>query len=378
MRFFYGTYLLRGTVKYLGMLGIEMNIDINLVSQDAKKTIPADVLKIPFGTVFTDHMFSMRYADDRWCDAEIHEYRPLSLSPAALCLHYAQGIFEGMKAYRRGETVLLFRPEKNFERFNESAKRMVMPEVDSGFVLETLKKLLKIERAWVPDVLGSSLYIRPTMIATESKLGVRPSSEYLYYIILSPVGPYFEAGFSPVKIYVSDKYVRAAKGGTGSAKASGNYAASLLAGTDATKVGYTQVLWLDAHERKWLEEIGAANVFVKFDDEVATPSLTGTILSGITRDSVLTLLNEEGMKATERNISIQEVLEGIKSGKVLEIFASGTAAIISPIGHLWYKGQEYCVGTGDIGNTTRWLYNTLTGIQSGQIENSHGWVVSID
>jgi branched-chain amino acid aminotransferase len=255
---------------------------------------------------------------------------------------------------------------------------MVMPEVDSGFALETLKKLLKIERAWVPDVPGSSLYIRPTMIATESKLGVKPSSEYLYYIILSPVGPYFEAGFSPVKIYVSDKYVRAAKGGTGSAKASGNYAASLLAGTDATKVGYTQVLWLDAHERKWLEEIGAANVFVKFDDEVATPSLTGTILSGITRDSVLTLLNEEGMKATERNISIQEVLEGIKSGKVLELFASGTAAIIIPIGHLWYKDQEYCVGSGDIGNTTRWLYNTLTGIQSGQIEDPHGWVVSID
>ncbi len=360
------------------MLCLEMNIGVNLVSQDAKKTKPVDVLKIPFGTVFTDHMFSMRYADDRWSDAEIHDYRPLSLSPAALCLHYAQGIFEGMKAYRRGETVFLFRPEKNFERFNESAKRMVMPDVDSGFALDTLKKLLKIERAWVPDVPGSSLYIRPTMIATESKLGVKPSSEYLYYIILSPVGPYFEAGFSPVKIYVSDKYVRAAKGGTGSAKASGNYAASLLAGTDATKVGYTQVLWLDAHDRKWLEEIGAANVFVKFDDEVATPSLTGTILSGITRDSVLTLLNEEGMKATERNISIQEVLEGIKSGKVIEIFASGTAAIITPIGHLWYKGQENCVGTGDIGNTTRWLYNTLTGIQSGHIEDPHGWVVSID
>jgi len=375
---FYGTYLLRGTVESSGMLCLEMNIDVNLVSQDAKKDRPADVLKVPFGTVFTDHMFSMRYAKERWSDAEIHTYRPLSLSPAALCLHYAQGIFEGMKAYRRGETVLLFRPEKNFERFNESAKRMVMPEVDSGFALDTLKKLLKIERQWVPDVPGSSLYVRPTMIATESKLGVRPSSEYLYYIILSPVGPYFQEGFSPVKIYVSDKYVRAVRGGTGAAKASGNYAAGLLAGTDATKLGYSQVLWLDALENKYLEEVGTMNIAIRFDDEVVTPPLSGTILAGITRDSVLTLIKDYGFTVTERLVSIDEVIEGIHSGKVKEIFGCGTAAIIAPVGSLWYKDAPYEVANGRIGELTQRLFDDLIGIQSGEIEDPYDWVIQID
>lgn len=357
---------------------LRMNIEVDLVPKDERKEKPSDVLQVAFGTVFTDHMFSMKHNGAEWTNARIHPHGPLSLSPAALCLHYGQGIFEGMKAYCRGDRVLLFRPEKNFERFNESAKRMVMPEIDTTFALHSLKELLKIERSWVPDVSGSSLYIRPTMIGTEPKLGVKPSSEYLYYIILSPVGPYFKEGFSPVKIYVSDKYVRAVRGGTGAAKASGNYAAGLLAGTDATKVGYSQVLWLDALENCWIEEVGTMNLMIRFDDEVATPPLTGTILPGITRDSVLTLLKDYGMNVNERRISIDEVIEGIKSGKVKEIFGCGTAAIIAPVGSLWYKDTPYDVANGNIGELTQRLFDELIGIQSGELEDPHDWVVPID
>jgi branched-chain amino acid aminotransferase len=355
-----------------------MNIDVDLVPKDERKEKPTDVMQVSFGTVFSDHMFSMRHTGGNWTDARIHPYGPLSLSPAALCLHYGQGIFEGMKAYRRGERVLLFRPDMNFKRFNASAERMVMPTIDVDLALHSLMELLKIDSEWVPEVPGSSLYIRPTMIATEPKLGVRPSQEYLYYVILGPVGPYFKEGFAPVKIYVSDKYVRAVKGGTGAAKASGNYAASLLAGTDATKVGYSQVLWLDALERKWIEEVGTMNIVVRFDDEVATPPLGGSILPGITRDSVLTLVKDYGMTRNERMISIDEIIEGISSGKVKEMFGCGTAAIIAPVGSLWYKGTPYEVSDGRTGELTQRLFDDLIGIQSGLLEDSHDWVVLVE
>jgi len=360
------------------MLCLEMNIEVDLVPKDKRKEKPKDVLQVAFGTVFSDHMFSMRHNGYRWTDERIHPYGPLSLSPAALCLHYGQGIFEGMKAYRRGERVLLFRPEMNFKRLNASAERMVMPTIDVDFAMYSLTELLKIDADWVPDVPGSSLYIRPTMIGTEPKLGVRPSQEYLYYVILGPVGPYFKEGFSPVKIYVSDKYVRAVKGGTGAAKAAGNYAASLLAGTDATKVGYSQVLWLDALERKWVEEVGTMNLFVRFDDEVATPPLTGSILPGVTRDSVLTLVKDYSLNPTERMISIDEIIEGLSSGKVKEIFGCGTAAIIAPVGSLWYKDAPYEVSKGQTGELTQRLFDDLIGIQSGEQEDPHGWVVPIE
>ena len=359
-------------------LCLRMNIEIDLVPKDKRKEKPADVLQVPFGTVFSDHMFSMCHDGSSWKDALIHPFGPLSLNPAALCLHYGQGIFEGMKAYRRGERVLLFRPEMNFKRLNASAERMVMPTIDADFALYSLKELLKIDSDWVPEVPGSSLYIRPTMIATEPKLGVRPSQEYLYYVILSPVGPYFKEGFSPVKIYVSDKYVRAVRGGTGAAKAIGNYAASLLAGTDATEVGYSQVLWLDALERKWIEEVGTMNLFVRFDDEVATPPLSGSILPGVTRDSVLTLIKDYGLNPTERMISIDEVIEGVSSGKVKEIFGCGTAAIIAPVGSLWYKDVPYDVSHGQTGELTQQLFDDLIGIQSGNREDPHGWVTPIE
>jgi len=355
-----------------------MNIDIDLVPKDERKEKPKDVLQVSFGTVFSDHMFSMAYKNGTWGEKRIHPYGPLSISPAALCLHYGQGIFEGMKAYRRGSRVLLFRPEMNFKRLNASAERMVMPTIEVDFALHSLKELLKIDSEWVPDVPGSSLYIRPTMIATEPKLGVRPSQEYLYYVILGPVGPYFKEGFAPVKIYVSDKYVRAVRGGTGAAKASGNYAASLLAGTDATKVGYSQVLWLDALERKWIEEVGTMNLFVRFDDEVTTPPLGGSILPGVTRDSVLTLVKDYGLATKERMVSIDEVIEGISSGKVREIFGCGTAAIIAPVGSLWYKDTPYKVGDGNTGELTQRLFDDLIGIQSGEMEDPHGWVVEVE
>ena len=355
-----------------------MNIDIDLVPKDERKEKPTDVLQVSFGTVFSDHMFSMNYSDSSWKNPRIHPYELLLLSPAALCLHYGQGIFEGMKAYRRGDNVLLFRPDMNFKRLNASAKRMVMPEIDTEFALHSLKELLKIERSWVPEIPGSSLYIRPTMIGTEAKLGVKPSSEYLYYVILSPVGPYFKEGFSPVKIYVSDKYVRAVRGGTGAAKASGNYAAGLLAGTNATKVGYSQVLWLDALENRFLEEVGTMNILLRFDDEVVTPPLTGSILPGITRDSVLTLCKDYGYTVNERAISIDEVIEGVVSGKVKEIFGCGTAAIIAPVGSLWYKDKPYTVANGTIGELTQRLFDDLIGIQSGEREDPHGWVVRVE
>ncbi|MHA2140464.1 MAG: branched-chain amino acid aminotransferase [Candidatus Thorarchaeota archaeon] len=354
-----------------------MDLRIDLVPPDKRKSKPTDVLKVAFGTVFTDHMFSMHYSDGEWKEPRIGPFQPLSLSPAALVLHYGQGIFEGLKAYRRGERVLLFRPDKNIERLNSSASRMVMPTIDSDFALESLNKLIHIERDWVPQVKGSSLYIRPTLIGVEPKLGVRPSNEYLYFVILSPVGPYFKEGFNPVSIMISDRHVRAAEGGIGSAKTMGNYAAGLLAGTEASQAGYSQVLWLDAHERKYLEEVGTMNIFVVFDDELATPPLAGTILPGITRNSALQIARNWGLNVNERRISIDEVLSGLKDGKVKEIFGCGTAAIIAPVGTLYYKGTQYTVGTGGIGPTTQKLYDEIVGIQSGEREDPYGWVVVV-
>jgi len=355
-----------------------MNINMNLVPSNNLKEKPADVLKVPFGTIFTDHMFSMDYHDGKWNGPKIHPFGNLTLSPAALCLHYGQGIFEGMKAYRRGKRTLLFRPERNFTRFNESATRMVMPEVDIDFALLALKELLKVEQDWVPEVQGSSLYIRPTMIATQAKLGVKPSDQYQFFIILSPVGPYFKEGFSPVKIYLSTEHVRAVRGGVGAAKTMGNYAASLLAGTKAAEVGYSQVLWMDALDRKYLEEVGTMNIFVKFDDELVTPPLTGSILSGITRDSVLTLTQDMGLMVKERQISIDEVIEGIASGKVEEMFGCGTAAIIAPVGALWYNDNNYTVSDGKTGKLTQHLFDEITGIQSGERQDPYGWVVEVE
>ncbi|MFW9908072.1 MAG: branched-chain amino acid aminotransferase [Candidatus Thorarchaeota archaeon] len=354
-----------------------MKIEIDLIPPENRKPKPKDVLNLAFGSMFTDHMFIMEYKDGVWKNPHIKPYTPLAIDPAALVLHYGQGIFEGMKAYRRGERIFLFRPEKNMERLNVSAARMVMPEIDIDLVLHALSELLKIEKDWIPTQNGTSLYIRPTMIATETKLGVKPSSEYLFYIILSPVGPYFREGFSPIGIYVADEHVRAANGGTGSAKTMGNYAASLLAGTQAKQAGYSQVLWLDAKERRYLEEVGTMNIVVVFEEEIATPPLSGTILPGITRDSVLLILKDWGHIVRERQISIDEVLEGISTGKVKEIFGCGTAAIIAPVGALCYRNAEYCVANGEIGSLTQKLFDYLTGVQCGEVDDKFRWVYEV-
>ncbi len=355
-----------------------MKVQVDLVPEASRKPKPANPLNLSFGTVFTDHMFVMDYADGKWGNPWIKPFQNLSISPAALVLHYGQGIFEGLKGYRRGERVLLFRPGKNFERLNSSAERMVMPAIDPDFALESLKKLLLIERDWIPEVKGTSLYIRPTMIGTQSKLGVKPSDEYLYYVILSPVGPYFREGFNPVNIMVADRHVRAAEGGVGEAKTMGNYAAGLRAGSDATAIGYSQVLWLDAHERKYFEEVGTMNIFVKFDDELATPPLSGTILPGITRDSVLTIARDWGVDVVERRITIDEVIEGLRTGKTEEVFGCGTAAIIAPVGSLYYKETAFSIRDGGIGPLTQKLYDELTGIQCGEREDKYNWVINVE
>ncbi|MHA1772417.1 MAG: branched-chain amino acid aminotransferase [Candidatus Thorarchaeota archaeon] len=354
-----------------------MEIEVDLVPPEKRGSLPDDPLNISFGTLFTDHMFTMEYSGSHWHNPRIVPYHPLALDPAALVLHYGQGIFEGMKAYRRGDRVFLFRPEKNLERLNASARRLVMPEVDPQFILHAIKELVRIERDWVPQEQGTSLYIRPTMIATEARLGVKPAKEFLFYVILSPVGPYFKEGFRPVKVFVSDKYARAVRGGVGAAKTIGNYAASLLATQEANNLGYSQVLWLDALEFKYIEECGTMNVFVKFKDELATTPLDGAILPGITRDSVIQMARDWGVTITERKISIDEVIAGIKDGSVEEVFGTGTAAIIAPIGEFYYKGNAYTIGSGDVGKLTRRLYETLTGLQSGEIPDKFGWTVQV-
>jgi branched-chain amino acid aminotransferase len=355
-----------------------MEIETSLVPEADRKKKPEDALELSFGEVFTDHMFIMEYKAGQWQKPRILPYGPLSLDPAAMILHYGQGIFEGMKAYRRGKNCYLFRPLDNFRRLNLSAERMVMPTIDATRTLNYLKKLLQVEREWIPEEKGSALYLRPTMIASEPKLGVRPALEYLYYVILCPVGPYFKEGFNPVRLHVSERYVRAAQGGVGDAKTAGNYAASLLATQNALDRGFAQVLWLDANEHKYIEEAGTMNIFVRFEDEIATAPLDGTILPGITRDSVLRLAKDWGYKVVERRISINEILDGNKSGYLKEIFGSGTAAIITPVGVLNYKDEEHVIAGGGIGELTQHLYDEITGIQNGSVEDRYHWRVSID
>ncbi|MBU0731000.1 MAG: branched-chain amino acid aminotransferase, partial [Proteobacteria bacterium] len=305
-------------------------------------------------------------------------YQSFQLDPAAMVFHYGQAIFEGLKAYRsKDDTIYLFRPEANLERMNISAARMCMPEIDVPAVLEALKILLRVEKDWVPKAHGATLYIRPTMIASEAGLGVRPAKKFLFYIILSPVGAYYPEGFNPVKIFVTDKYVRAVPGGVGNAKTAGNYAASLMASVDAHNQGFTQVLWLDAIERKYIEEVGTSNIFFLIDDELITPPLSGSILPGITRDSVLQLTRDWGIKVTERRISIDEVLEASRSGAMQEVFGTGTAAVISPVGSLHYRGEDCQVNGGRTGALAQKLFDELQAIQFGEKEDPHGWMVAI-
>jgi len=359
----------------------EMTMEIKIVQAppEKRKAKPADESKLGFGKIFSDHFFTMPYHTGRgWHDPLIEPYRPLQLDPTAMCLHYAQEIFEGMKAYRgKGGAIFLFRPMENIRRMNVSAERLCMPQVDENLFLEALKKLIVLDKEWIPHGSGTSLYIRPTMIATEAALGVHPSNEYLFFIIAGPVGAYYPEGFGPTKIFVTEEYSRSVPGGTGYCKAGGNYAASLFAGEIAKGMGYTQVLWLDAVERKYVEEVGTSNMFFVIGDELITAPLMGTILPGVTRDSVIQLAKSWGVKVTERRLSMDEVMDAIADGTLREAFASGTAAIVSPVGQIYYRGKEYVIGGGKTGKLTERLYNEILQIQYGQKDDPFGWRIKI-
>ena len=351
-----------------------MEIKVLKSTAIGQKPRPQDS-ELGFGQYTTDHMFLMDFhRKEGWHNARIEPYGDLALDPAAMVLHYNQEVFEGLKAYYlKDGGISLFRPDKNIERMNASARRMVMPEVDPDFVLKALKELVLLEREWIPKSEGTSLYIRPTMIANEPALGVRPSEQYLFFIILGPVGAYYPEGFNPTKIFVSDEYVRAAKGGAGEAKTSGNYGPTLIASQHAARKGYTQVLWVDAKERKYVEEVGTSNIFFFIDDELLTPPLGGTILPGVTRDSVLKIARHWGLNVLERPISIEEVIEKTQSGSLKEIFATGTAAVISPVGEICYKEEVFQIADGQTGELSQKLYDELTGIQYGLKEDPFGW-----
>ncbi|HDQ40552.1 MAG TPA: branched-chain amino acid aminotransferase [Desulfonatronum sp.] len=353
-----------------------MRITIQQASPAQCQTKPADESKLVFGCSFSDHMFLMDFRSGQgWHDARVVPYQNLCLNPAAMVLHYGQGIFEGMKAYRTKDNhIHLYRPRKNFERMNRSAQRLCMPTMDVEDQLTILETLLRSDHEWIPKTRGSSLYIRPTMIASEPHIGVRPAKEYIYFIITGPVGAYYAEGFNPISIYVSDEFVRAVRGGVGEAKTMGNYAASLYAAEVAKHKGFTQVLWLDGVERRFIEEVGTMNIFFRTNDELLTPPLTGSILPGITRDSVITLAKHWGLNVQERPIDIQECIASIQSGAMLEIFGSGTAAVISPVGSISYKDTIYTVQDGGVGELSRKLHDEITGIQYGEKEDVFGWV----
>ena len=356
-----------------------MEVKLTTITPEQLKTPPVTMSGVVFGVVFTDHMFCMEWEDGKgWHNAEIKPYAPLMLDPSSMVLHYAQMSFEGLKAYRSdsGEHVL-FRPRENFKRMNRTSQRMCLPELDVEEVLVALKQLLRLDSGWVPDEAGTSLYIRPVILATEEAIGLKVSSKYLFFIILSPVGPYYPQGFNPVKIMVSEKYVRGVPGGVGFAKTGGNYAASNLAEKEAKELGYTQVLWLDGVERRYIEEVGAMNIFFVINDEIVTPQLTGSILPGITRMSVLELGKLWGLEVKEIRITIDEVLNGLKEGTVTEVFGAGTAAVITPVGILSYKGDDYLIGSGETGPVATRFYEHLTGIQYGKEKDPFGWVEAI-
>ena len=354
--------------------------EIRVERTNHPKQKPTDENKLGFGTIFTDHMFMMNYDEgEGWHDPRIVPYGPIPLDPAAMCLHYGQEVFEGMKAYKSAEgKVLLFRPEKNMARLNVSNERLCIPLIDEAFCVEAIKKLVSIEKDWIPTAEGTSLYLRPFIFAVDPHIGVHPAHHLIFMIICSPVGPYYPEGLNPVKIYVEQNYVRAVRGGMGFTKTAGNYAASLKAQDEAEKQHYTQVLWLDGVERKYIEEVGTMNVFFVIDDEIVTPALQGSILSGITRMSSIELLRSWGYKVSERKLSIQEVAEAAEQGRLKEAFGTGTAAVISPIGQLKWGDDIMDINHGEIGPICQKLYDNLTGIQWGKLPDTMGWTVEVE
>ena len=334
---------------------------------------------IPFGTYFSDHMFTMQYVKGSgWFDAKIVPYGTIALEPSAMVFHYAQEVFEGMKAYRGADgKIRLFRPTENIARMNNSCDRLCIPRIPEDIFMEALKTLVEVDQDWVPSEPDTSLYIRPFVIATDPHVGVHASHSYLFCIITCPVGSYYPEGINPVKIMIEGEDVRAVRGGTGFAKCGGNYAASLRAGERAAELGFSQVLWLDGVERKYIEEVGSMNVMFKINGTIVTPELTGSVLPGITRKSCVELLKSWGYKVEERRISIDELIEAAKSGALEEAWGTGTAAVVSPIGQIIYQGKEYTVTNFQIGELTQKLYDTITGIQWHKTEDPFNWTVEV-
>lgn len=352
-----------------------MHITINKVSPGMNRRKLSDETKLGFGVIMSNHMFMMDYnLDQEWHNPRIEPYGPLHIYPSAAVLHYAQEGFEGLKAYRsKSDEIYLFRPKDNLKRLSRTCDRMCIPQYPQELVYEGLIKLLKLDNKWIPSSPGTSIYIRPNIIATEAFIGVRPANEYLFYIITGPVGAYYPEGFAPVKIMVENNYSRAAKGGAGEAKTAGNYGTTLKGQIEAHDKGYSQVLWLDSRDHKYIEEVGTTNIFFKFKDELVTPPLAGTILPGITRDSIITLAKDIGLNVRERDITIDEVVSGIQAGELEEVFCSGTAAVISPVSVLHYDGQDHGVGNGKDYPLSEKLFDMLIAIQYGEAEDPYGW-----
>ena len=346
-----------------------------------KTTTPKEMPKenLGFGTYFSDHMFVMDYTrGEGWKDARIVPFQNLSLHPASTVFHYGAEIFEGLKAYRKEDgSVQLFRPIENVRRMNDSAERLRLPQIPEEDMLQAILEFVKVEQDWVPHGKGESLYLRPFLFGNDEHLGVHSIINAKFIIIASPSGSYYKEGINPVKIMIEEDDVRAVRGGTGYAKCGGNYAAANRAGEKAEQLGFTQVLWLDGVERKYIEEVGAMNVMFKIDGEIVTPMLTGSILPGITRKSCIEVLKDKGYKVSERKLSIDELIDALENGKLEEAWGCGTAAVVSPIGQLYYNQKTYTINNNEIGKVTQDLYDTLTGIQWGKIEDTYKWTVQI-
>ncbi len=354
-------------------------LDIKIERTTQPKEKPAPGQKLGFGKIFTDHMFVMNYTEGKgWHDPRIVPFQRISLSPAAMVYHYGQEMFEGLKAYKNPDgNVYLFRPDMNAKRTNASNDRLVIPRLPEEDFVQAVSAVVDVDRDWIPTEPGTSLYIRPFIIATDEFLGVAPSKTYLFMIILSPSGAYYESGLAPVGIWIEDEYVRAVRGGIGYAKTGGNYAASLIAQQKAHDAGYSQVLWLDGVDRKYIEEVGAMNIFFKIDGKIVTPALNGSILPGITRNSVIELCKKWGYTVEERKISVDELIEAQKNGTLEEVFGTGTAAVISPVGKLRYMDDVMTIGDGQTGPVSLKLYETITGIQLGKLPDEMGWRVKV-
>ena len=354
------------------------DLEISLEKASVLKEKPAND-KLGFGQYFTDHMFLMEWNREKgWHNGGIRPYQKFQMDPASTVLHYGQAIFEGLKAYKREDgQIFLFRPTDNLDRMNMGAVRMSMPQIPVDDVIKALKALVYLDKEWIPKGEGATLYIRPTMIGVDPYLGLKPAGNYLFYIIMSPVGAYYSEGFSPTKIYVSTDYVRSVKGGVGYVKTAGNYAASMFATEEAHKAGYTQVLWLDACERKYIEEVGTSNIFFVLGDKLVTPPLGGSILGGITRNSVIQLAESWDVEVEQRPVSIDEVVSGSRDGTLKEVFASGTAAVISPVGELFYNNSAYVINNGETGPLSMRLFEDLQAIQNGNTEDLFKWTVRV-